>query len=198
MGLEEKVTAKKGRKTFDGKLHVDSRQLEFRSKEFKWNVSLDGKPDAEASKGLLVVQNGSEKVSFKVSEPQKWVSKILNPPSLTKKLGVKSEQCCFISKGFDRAFKTEIRAAGAKIVRSIERAELLFLRIDSVEQLSSFDEVASELESGVNIWVIWPKGSKNIGQSDVMRRAKSLGLGPSKTASINDDHSSMRFAKTKK
>lgn len=198
MGLEEKVTAKKGRKTFDGKLHVDSRQLEFRSKEFKWIVELDKKPTAKVSKGSIVVKSGRENVTFDVSSPEKWVKKILNPPNLMTKLGVKQGQRCFVSSGFDKVFKDDIRSMGAKIVRDFAKADLLFLRADSGNQLSRYGDLLGQLDSGINVWVVWPKGSREIGQSDVMGKAKSLGFGPSKTASFDDSTSSMRFAKRKK
>ena len=196
MGLEASTIAGKGRKRFTGKLHLDSKFLTFKGPDFQWAVALTPALSAESKQDLLVIQNGSDRITFEIgANAAKWVEKILNPPNRITKLGIKPEQKFWLSRGFQKSFADELRRHGAKATRQIENCEIAFWLVSRLEQLSEFDDIADRLPEGVNLWVVWKKGSATVGQTAVMERAKSLGFGPSKTAAFDDQHSSMRFAK---
>lgn len=198
MGLEATTVARKGRKRFEGKLHLDSKSLTFRSPDLRWAAELGESISAESKNDLLIVKQGDEKVTFEIGEKApKWVEKILNPPTRVTKLGIKPEHRFWLSKGFPRSFAEELKSTGAKATRQMEKCDIAFWRVTEREALIEFAALASRLPEKVNIWIVWPKGSKAIGQTDVMKKTRSLGFGPSKTAAFDDDHSSMRFAKKK-
>lgn len=195
MGLEIETRARKGRKQFDGKLYLDSKQLTFKGPEFRWQVDLGPTLSAQANKDRLMIESEGEKVSFEIGKSvSRWVDKILNPPSRMKKLGVQEGHKFWLSKGFSRPFATELKEAGAIRKRNIEDCEIAFWMVVHRQQLSELESLASQLSSGVNIWIVWTKGSEAIGQNDVMSAARAQGFGPSKTAAFDEQHSSMRFA----
>jgi hypothetical protein len=199
MGLEAKTIVRHGRKRFAGKLHLDSKSLTFRGPEFRWSAELGNSVTAETKDDLLIVSNGTEKVSFEVGpQAQAWVKKILDPPNLITKLGIKPKQKLWISKGFPKSFIAETKQHGASVTRQIEDCELAFWCVTKREQLIEFVDIADRLPERVNLWIVWTKGSQSIGQTDVMNQAKSSGFGPSKTAAFDDKHSSMRFARKKR
>lgn len=197
MGLEANTIARQGSKRYEGKLHLDSKTLTFKGPEFRLSIELSS-VSANAKQGLLQIDTGREKVSFEIGEKAShWVEKILNPPTRVKKLGVKPGQKFWLSKGFSKAFSDELESAGAKRTRQIENCELAFWLVTDREQLPELAGLTDQLPAGVNLWIVWTKGSKKIGQTDVMQQAKSTGFGPSKTAAFDDLHSSMRFAQKK-
>ena len=199
MGLEAKTTAIVGRKRFAGELHLDSKSLTFKSSDFKWVAELGKSIAANATKDRLIVEQDGKQTSFEVGpSAQKWVDKILNPPNRITKLGVKPDDKLWVSAGFQKSFKDELKRRGATIKRSIKHCDLAFWKVTHRDQLFEFKDLADELPDGINIWIIWTKGCKSIGQTDVMTRAKALGFGPSKTAAFDEDHSSMRFAQKSK
>lgn len=198
MGLETKTFCKTANKQATGNLHLDSKELSFRSKEIKWSVLLGPKTKAKADGDLLVVSNGRKKASFKIEKNiDRWVDKILNPPSRSQKLGIKEGSAIFLSTGFPKSFVDELKQAGGRRVNKIENCNLAIAKIKDRQALKVFESLSDELPKGVNIWLVWPKGSAAITQGDVMSAAKSLGFGPSKTAAFDDSHSSMRFAAKK-
>lgn len=198
MGLEAKTIAIVGRKRHEGKLHLDSKSLTFKAGDFQWAAELGTSIVASASRDRLIVEQGGGKVSFEIGpSATKWVEKILNPPSRLTKLGVKPDHQLWVSKGFSKSFSDELRQHGATTTRQVEKCQLAFWKVTNRQQLIEFHDLADRLPEGVNIWIVWTKGSQTIGQTDVMTMAKELGFGPSKTAAFDDDHSSMRFARKK-
>lgn len=196
MGLEAKAILMANRKRLAGKLHLDSRSLQFRSRQVKHDILLRDVTSATA-KGLeLHVSINHSNYVFEVPErPERWVDKILNPPSLAKKLGIKPGQNCWLSPGFSRSFAATIRDAGGKIKRSGESCDLAFYFIDDRAGLQPLVHTCQRLPDALSIWVVYPKGSADITQSDVMETMKRINFGPSKTASIDDATSSMRYRK---
>ena len=198
MGLESKTTARVGRKRYPGKLHLDSKALTFKGPEFTWTAKLGKSISATIAKDLLVVTSDGRKVSFEVGESaSKWVNKILNPPDRLTKLGVKPDHKIWLSKGFDNSFISELKQHGTSRTRQVEKCDLAFWKVTDREYLVEFPELADRFPDGTNLWVVWTKGSKQIGQTDVMTVARELGFGPSKTAAFDAEHSSMRFARKK-
>lgn len=195
MGLE--ATVKATHKTLEaiGKLHVDSTTLGFTSKELKWSVTLSPAITASAKAGILTVKNGRDKATFEIGESaERWVDKILNPPSRMTKLGVKANMKYWAEGGFDTDFFNELEQQSAVAVRDTEQCDIGFWRVENKRQLSKLEGIKNKLKPKVNIWIVWPKGSSTITQGDVMSATAELGMGPSKTAAFDANHSSMRFA----
>ena len=140
MGLETKTFAIQNRRKTPGKLYLDSKSLSFRSNEMKCEFSLGDSLSAKVLNGKLYVQQGQTRVVFELgSAAPKWLEKILNPPSRTKKLGIKPDNKVWLSVGFEKAFRDEIKETGATITRKLERSDLAIWKVAGKEQLSQFD-----------------------------------------------------------
>ena len=194
MGLEAKTIAIQNRNRYSGRLHVDSKTLEFRGAELKWAVELGPKVKATYADSLLKVTEGRKTIRFEIEKGgERWVDKILNPPNRMDKLGIKPGTTCWISKGFDRSLLSEIKERGGKSTRTIGKCDLAFFFIEATEALGELLTVCQTLPTDTNIWVVYPKGAKSITQSDVMSALKKIDFGPSKTASFAEGISSMRY-----
>lgn len=198
MGLEVKTTAHVGNESAEGKLHLDSKLLSFRSKSLKWSLELGPKVRAVADGPWLVVSAGRNKARFQIEKGiDRWIDKILHPPVLLQKLGVKAGMKCRVSGGFARSFVEELKNAGCSRTTCIEKCDLVFWMIEHRGSIGELEEALEQLVPGINIWVVWPKGSKAITQTDVMTAVRRAGYGPSKTAAFSETLSSMRFARKK-
>lgn len=199
MGLEIRTTAHQGRQEYEGKLYLDSEYLEFKSKEHPWKIKLGKEVTAKKQQGKLRVSDGKSTLSFDIGEDtDRWIHKILNPPTLMIKLGVKAEHKCWVSAGFTKEFKEELKLASAGITRATEKAALFFQYVPDRSALDKLADALGEVPDGVNIWVAWPKSSPKVSQGEIMDCAKKFGFGPSKTAAFSSEASSMRFARKKK
>ncbi len=193
MGLEAKTTAVKGQVSATGRLHVDSKQIAFTSKDLKWSLDLGPAVKTKSTNGQLVVWKGQDKITFDVEKVDRWIDKIMNPPSLLEKLGVKPEMKCWLSSGFSRTFRQQLKDGAASITRKIENCDLAFLFLNDREQFGLMMETCEQLPEKINIWVVYPKGVQQITQGDVMSQMKKIGFGPGKTAAFDDQLSSMRY-----
>jgi hypothetical protein len=198
MGLEIRTTAVAGDHSAEGRLHLDSRSLSFQGTALKWSVDLGNAVRARADGDWLVVSRGRQKARFLVGKGvERWIEKIHNPPDRIRKFGARSGMKCWLSGGFPRDFVGELKNAGCSRTTRIDGCDLAFLRIDRREEMGLLESVLEELPAGINIWIVWPKGSAAISQSDVMTAARSAGYGPSKAAAYDESRSSMRFARKK-
>ncbi len=196
VGLEAKTTAKTGTKEILGRLHVDSKQLEFSSREFKWKAKLGPELKATARENWLVVKQGRDKIEFDIGkDAARWVEKILNPPDRPKKLGLKAGMKAWVGTGFDATFKSELKQVELSVVRDPAKCEIAFCMVGHRHELKQTAKLLQQIPDGVNIWIVWPKGIDEVRQADVMEAAASGKFGPSKTAAFDDHHSSMRFAR---
>lgn len=195
MGLESRVRARYKRQESDGRLHLDSQELTFRGTEFKWSARIDQGIKAVAANGRLVVRTAREQIEFEVGDTvERWVEKILNPPTRLQKLGVKAGMKCWVSSGFDAEFKNELTSNGALLVKKLAECQLAFFLLTKRSDLIKLVSSLGGLPLGVNIWLVWPKAKDTVSQNDVMQTAREHGMGPSKTAAFDESHSSMRFA----
>lgn len=196
MGLETKTTAVFSHGTFDGKLHVDSRKLEFVSPQMKWSIALGEGLTVNSREGRVAVSRGCERALFHLGpEAGKWAGKILAPPSRTQKLGIQPNSKIWLSAGFDREFRAELKRLPAGLTHKPEAARLALLMLTHRKHLARIDQLVKQLPIGTRFWVVWPKADRDIGQADVIQAARTLGMGPGKAAAFDDRLSAMRFSK---
>lgn len=196
MGLETKCKAKIEGREYEGKLHVDSKELHFSCREKKWSHPVGASVAAKIAKGSLVIGSGKQAVSFELGEEsEKWLTKILNPPSRMKKLGIKAEQKICLQGKFDSEFIGELAASGASLVKSVAAADLVLAIAETVEDLLGLSKSIEKLDTGKSIWILWPKGVQVIKDSQVIDFCRSFGMGPGKSCSFDDRLTAMRFTK---
>lgn len=179
-----------------GTLHVDSKELKFRNKGVLWSVKVGKGTKAKASGGILTVSRGSKSATFSIGgKAEKWAGKILNPPTRSTKLGLKSGQRYLIKGNFDSTFIEEVDACGLVVVRSAKSCDIAFVLMNLSAELKTLETIATSSSPGTHIWAVWPKGVDSICQSQVISSARKFGMGPGKGISFDDVYSAMRFTK---
>ena len=197
MGLELKSChAEIKGTTYTGKLHVDATSFEFRSAELNWTVPVGKGTHANAIDGKLSVRRGSKSASFAIGDAaEKWVSKILNPPTLGKKLGLKPGLKYLILGGNDDVLTREVNNIPLNKTSRLEASNIVFVFLNATSDLKRFQKALDGVAAGTHIWAIWPKGVESIRQRDVIGIAKENGIGPGKGISFDVARSAMRFTK---
>ncbi|MEO1526356.1 MAG: hypothetical protein AAFX06_13030 [Planctomycetota bacterium] len=180
-----------------GKLHVDSNELCFRSKDLRWSVKVGKGTSAKVVENDLVVRRGSKTASFRVGTgAEKWADKVLNPPSRGKKLGLKPDHRYWIRGDFDPSFLIELADHGLVKAARSKSCDIAFVLILSQADLKAFDKIAATSAVGTHLWAVYQKGKDAaIGQTAVMAQAKENGMGPGKGIAFDDVYSAMRFTK---
>src|SRR4029077_18645399 len=130
--------------------------------------------------GKLHLETPNGKISFDLGPAAaKWCDKILHPKTRIEKLGVKPQTAVCLIGEFADDFQKELRAAMANISagRYSARSDLIFLSVSSRKELSAPASTAAKCLSGsVALWIVYPKGKKEITESDVLAAGRKAGL----------------------
>ncbi len=191
MGLEAECTVRVGRKTSTGVALLEGETLIFRG-DFSLRIEHDAMRDVSVDGGELVVQTGEQPVRFELGAPvaERWLRLIKEPKSLFEKLEVGPQSRVAVVDVGDSLFLTALRERTASVAegRVPEGVPVVFLGAETREALRKLQLVrARMLDAGV-LWIIRPKGSKAISESDVYDAAKAAGLVDTKVVAFSKTH----------
>ncbi|MSV27993.1 MAG: DUF3052 family protein [Bryobacterales bacterium] len=116
------------------------------------------------------------------AEAAKWADKILHPPTLLEKLGVKPGM--------------SIYAEGVNGIGTSERGknhDLIFFGAETAAALKRLRVLARWIKQDGAVWVVYPKGVKIIRESEVMAASKEAGLVDVKVASFSATHTALKL-----
>jgi hypothetical protein len=195
MGLEAECRATWGRKAAAGKARLEEKEIAFRG-AFALKIPLDQVKRAEARAGRLEVEWGKkDKAAFELgSASEKWALKIRYPKSRLDKLGVKPESRVSVLKVPDPTFARELEERGVGVSnRLLKDSDLVFLAVERRDDLSSLRSLRAAIRKNGAVWVLWPKGRKELREDDVRAAALASGLVDVKVVSFSETLSGLRL-----
>jgi hypothetical protein len=195
MGYEALCTLRVGGEIAQGKAVLEQHDLIFRGRT-RLAIPLKSIASAVASDGSLVVRFGKTTAIFDIGTvASRWASRITNPPSRLDKLGVKAGMTALMAGERDEELVREIKLRGARVVRIApsEGADLLFYGASRRDMLVEVRRLKRSLKSNGALWVIRPKGSTAITESEVMAAGKNAGLVDVKVVSFSETHTAEKF-----
>jgi hypothetical protein len=133
----------------------------------------------------------TRKSSAKAREPERDYSHRL----LIDKLGVKPGQTIAVLGVESAEFLTELAARVPEYSRGkrLARADLIFFSAEAVTDLGQLSSLGRLIQKNGAIWVVYPKGQKQIREIDVINAGKSAGLTDNKVCSFSVTHTALRF-----
>jgi hypothetical protein len=89
----------------------------------------------------------------------------------------------------------EVESRGAQVPRSVSphTADIVFYGAERREMLDRLGDLKRLLKPDGALWVIRPKGSSAISESEVMSAGKRAGLVDVKVVSFSDTHTAEKF-----
>jgi hypothetical protein len=191
MGQEKECRLRHGERTLEGKALLETDHLLFRGRE-RLKILFRDLSGVTAAGGVLRLEWGGERADLELgAAAEKWAQKILHPPSLLDKLGVKAGATVRIQGTFDAEFSRELKAAGVKA--SGKMADLIFLAAAGTADLTRITGLARKLQPAGGLWVIYPKGVERIREIDVIEAGRAAGLKDTKVVSFSSTHTGLRF-----
>jgi hypothetical protein len=189
MGKEANCTARFGGKTSQGKALLETDYVLFRGdfrvkipfREMKSIKPRDGWLEIASPEGSLALQLGSAS--------EKWAQKILHPPSRLDKLGVKSGMRISLVGFKDEVLTTEIAERGAEIGPG---GDIVFFGAEKKSALDRLAKLARALKPEGAIWVVYPKGVREITEVDVIGAIRAASLVDIKVASYSPTHTALK------
>jgi glycine/D-amino acid oxidase-like deaminating enzyme len=111
------------------------------------------------------------------------------------KLGVKLGQRVFVLGVEDPDFLKELAGRAPEFSRDLSpsEADLIFFGAENVNELGRLKGLARAIQKNGAVWVITPKGRKDICDIEVIAAGKSAGLIDNKVVGFSATHTSLRF-----
>ena len=195
MGQEAACKARFGGKVSAGKALFETDALIFRG-EFRLSIPLKSIQSVEAADGLLRVTSPEGTAVFELGpQAEKWAHKIRNPRTLADKLDVKPGVRVSLCGVGDANFREQLKARTGDISegKPAKGSDLIFLQAESVNDLAKLKPLESSLKRNGAIWVVYPKGKKDITEIGVLQAGKQAGLVDIKVARFSDTHTALKF-----
>jgi hypothetical protein len=188
MGQECDCKLRLGGRTFAGRAQLETDFLLFRGDE-RLKVPLKDLTSVAANDGVLTLQFPGGPATLELgAQAERWAHKILHPPTLLEKLGVKPGLAIALEGEFDPEFQTQI-GQPAKV-----KADLMFYAAAGTSDLARIPRLKSKLKPGGAIWIVYPKGVPAIRETEVIAAGRAAGLKDTKVVRFSDTHTALRFS----
>ena len=113
---------------------------------------------------------------------------------LLDKLGVKHGHRVALIGSFDADFVEQLRARGASVSRrAVPDADQIYLAANTAADLKKVAGLKKNLRKDGSLWVVRPKGVKEITESQTMRAGLDAGLVDVKIAAFSETRTAMKF-----
>jgi hypothetical protein len=195
MGNEIVCSARLGKQESHGKALLETSEILFRG-EFRLKIPFATIKSAKAVDGELRLQTAAGLVVFHLgAAAEKWRDKILHPKSRIEKLGVKPGAKVSLLGKFDSEFLREVGI----LTKSVNQgkvapdADWIFFAADSRVELAAISKIAKNMQGATALWIIYPKGQKQITENDVLATGRKSGLKDVKVVGFSPTHTALKF-----
>jgi len=198
LGNEANCVARFGKQKARGKSLLETSELIFRSEdgamrlkftfaEIKLAIAADGELRLEVPEGSAIFELGANAA--------KWCEKILHPKTRLEKLGLKPSASVSLIGDLDADFLVELRACTKNVSNGKLAAdtEWIFFAADSSKDLSQVSKLAKGLKDAAALWIVYPKGQKQITENDVLAAGRKSGLKDVKVVGFSPTHTALKF-----
>jgi hypothetical protein len=199
MGQERETTLRISKRRIEGEALLETAEIIFRpvdgSKRLKFAFAdivksvktVDGELRFHTEEGPAVLELGPA--------AEKWAEKILHPKSRAEKLGVKNAMRVSLVGKFDDTFERELSVATNNVAKGKIAAdsELIFVAVESSKGLSDVAKIAKSVKGAAGLWIVYPKGKKEITEIDVIGAGRKTGLKDVKVVGFSPTHTALKF-----
>lgn len=195
MGNELICRVRYDKQRSEGKALLETSEIIFRG-DFRLKIPFSSINSAKAVAGELRLQTTEGLVVFHIgTQAEKWCEKILHPKSRIEKLGVKPGARVALLGEFDAGFLRELDGH-TKLVSKWKAArdtDCIFLTAAAKKDLGELSKVAKAMQGAAALWVVYPKGQKEITENDVLAAGRKTGLKDVKVVGFSATHTALKF-----
>ena len=196
MGNELKCRVQFGKEESEGKALLETSEIIFRG-DFRLKIPFSTIKSAKAVDGELRLQTkeGLAVFGLGAATAGKWLEKILHPKSRIEKLSVKADAKVSLLGEFDADFVREVDGLTKSVSKGKVAAdsECIFFAADSKEDFAALSKTAKSMQGATALWIVYPKGRKDITENDVLAAGRKCGLKDVKVVGFSATHTALKF-----
>jgi hypothetical protein len=198
VGNEAKCVVRVGKQKARGKALLETAELLFRSEDgaLRLKFAFADIKSLDAAAGELRVQGREGAAIFELgANAAKWRDKILHPKTRMEKLGVQPGAAVCLIGTLEDDFLAELRAVTKNVSKDkiAAGAEVIFFTADASKDLSQVVKLAKSLKGAAALWIVYPKGHKEITENDVIAAGRDAGLKDVKVVGFSPTHTALKF-----
>lgn len=196
MGQEKDCVLRQGKRRLAGRAQLETDFVLFRESppgKGRLKIAFGDLKRVAAEDGVLLLESADASAGLELGPAAgKWAEKILHPPTLAEKLGIKPEMAVALEGAFGGEFRAAVLERGATIANG--KADLLFFQASESADLSRIEQLKARLKPSGAVWIVYPKGVKWIREADVIAAGRAAGLKDTKVARFSETHTALRFS----
>ena len=198
VGNEAICFVKFGKQRARGKALLETSEVIFRGEDGALRLKLPfaDLKSASASDGQLRLETAEGPAIFELgANAAKWCEKILHPKTRLEKLGIKPNAAVSLIGNFSADFLGELRSVTKNLTngKAGPDAEWIFFSADTSKDLSQVGKLAKSLKDATALWIVYPKGQKQITENDVLAAGRKCGLKDIKVVGFSPTHTALKF-----
>lgn len=187
MGQELDCTLRFQKRKLSGRAHLETDHVLFRGDE-RVKVLFKDLTGVHSSSGVLRLEFKGGPAELELGEAaDKWAHKILHPPSLLDKLGVKDGLAVKLVGDFEEAFAASLPST------TKSKQDIVFFAAAKTADLRKLAKLIDELKPAGALWVIYPKGVTAIREIEVIEAGRAAGLKDVKVCGFSATHTGLKF-----
>ncbi len=195
MGNEVECSVSRGKQVSEGKALLETSEILFRG-DFRLKIPFSTIKSVKAVDGELRLQTAEGLAVFHLgAAAEKWCDKILHPKSRIEKLGVKTGARVSLLGDFAPDFLKEVGALTKSVSKGKVAAdtECIFFAANSKAELVALLKIAKSMKGAAALWIVYPKGQKQITEIDVLAAGRKAGLKDVKVVGFSATHTALKF-----
>jgi hypothetical protein len=190
MGQEAACEVRFDGKVSTGKALLETDDLIFRG-DFRLSIPLKSIQSLEVAGGVLRVDSPAGTALFTLgAQAGKWAHKIRNPRTLADKLDVKAGMRVSLIGVRD---PLEGRTSDVTEGTAAKGSDLIFFGAEKEKDLAKLRALQKALKRNGAIWVVYPKGKREITENAVLQAGREAGLVDTKIARFSETHTAHKF-----
>jgi hypothetical protein len=199
MGREIQCRAKSGGKWIAGKALLETNEVIFRG-DLRLKIPIAALDSVTARAGELHLKWSGQSAVFELGDQaEKWAHTILHPKSTADKLGIKPGLTISALKLAGDATMNDARKVVASFAddKPLKNSDMIFLGATTASDLRGLKKLLASLAANGALWVIYPKGRKDITELQVLGAGRATGLLDIKVVSYSATHTALKFVRPK-
>ena len=200
MGDQVEVRALVGARVHKGTALLETDYLLFRGAPAqeapRVKIAFRDIQSLKAGDGWLRIRHSGGSLELELGpRAEKWAEKIRSPKSRLEKLGAAEGARVALTGARDEEFAKELRARGCEITDGTppKGSALIVFGAEAPSNLSQVKALAARLAPDGALWVIYPKGRKDITENGVLAAGRAAGLKDVKVVGFSATHTALKF-----
>ena len=125
----------------------------------------------------------------------KWLEKIRSPKSRLEKLGAPPGAPVALTGAVDEEFRSELRTRGCEILEGAppKGSAFIFFGAEAPGDLAKVKPLSARLAPDGALWIVYPKGRKDITENGVLAAGRAASLKDVKVVGFSATHTALKF-----